>query len=403
MKKLRVGILGLGRAGAFIKSLYLNDAVFVATCETQADMNYGLKELYGEDFGFYTDFEEFLNHPGGMDVVILGNFFHEHAHYAIRCLERGINVISECLANATMAEGVALVRAAEKSNAMYICGENYQYYTTYMEADKVYKSGQLGKILFAESEYNHPLIMPLAESQKQKTNYLRKFEKHWRNYLPRTYYLQHSLAPLMYVTGSRPVRVTAFPVYNDEMELGDTLTGPNVKDRAAIIMCQNDDHSVFRITGMASFGAEDISFRFCCDKGQIENLRGMENQIMLRFNGGFVPEGRKEVNMYKTEVSAEEAELVEKAGGGHDGADFRVIREGLKAIREGKQHPMDVYFATTMTSVAILAHRSILNGGKPYDVPDFRKEEDRIKFENDHDTPFYGSNGSEPTIPCSSH
>lgn len=403
MKKLRVGILGLGRAGAFIKSLYLNDAVFVATCETQADMNYGLKELYGEDFGFYTDFEEFLNHPGGMDVVILGNFFHEHAHYAIRCLEKGINVISECLANATMAEGVALVRAAEKSNAMYICGENYQYYTTYMEADKVYKSGQLGKVLFAESEYNHPLIMPLSESLKQKTNYLRKFEKHWRNYLPRTYYIQHSLAPLMFVTGSRPVRVTAFPVYNDEMEMGDTLTGPNVKDRAAIIMCQNDDHSVFRLTGMASFGAEDTSFRFCCDKGQIENLRGMDNQIMLRFNGGCVPEGRKEVNTYKTEVSSEEAELVEKAGGGHDGADFRVIREGLKAIREGKQHPMDVYFATTMTSVAILAHRSILNGGKPYDIPDFRKEEDRIKFENDHDTPFYGSDGSEPNIPCSSH
>lgn len=403
MKKLRVGIVGLGRAGAFIKSLYLNDAVFVATCETQAEMNYGLKELYGDDFGFYTDFEEFLNHPGGMDVVILGNFFHEHAPYAIRCLEKGINVISECLPNATMAEGVALVRAAEKSNAMYICGENYQYYTTYIEADRVYKSGQLGKILFAESEYNHPLLAPLSYSEQQKTNYLRKFEKHWRNYLPRTYYIQHSLAPLMFVTGSRPVRVTAFPVYNDEMELGDMLTGPNVKDRAAIVMCQNDDHSVFRLTGMASFGAEDISFRFCCDKGQIENLRSEENQMLLRFNGGYVPEGRNTVNIYKTEVTPEEAELVEKAGGGHDGADFRVIRESLKAIREGKQHPMDVYFATTLSSVAILAHRSILNGGQPYDIPDFRKEEDRVKFENDHATPFYGSDGSEPNIPCSSH
>ena len=118
---LRVGLVGLGRAGAFIKSMYLNNARFVAVCETQADMNYGLKELYGEDFGFYTDFEEFLKHPGGLDVVILGNFFHEHAHYSIRCLEEGINVISECLSNATMAEGVELVRAAEKSKAMYIC------------------------------------------------------------------------------------------------------------------------------------------------------------------------------------------------------------------------------------------------------------------------------------------
>ena len=42
-------------------------------------------------------------------------------------------------------------------------------------------------------------------------------------------------------------------------------------------------------------------------------------------------------------------------------------------------------------------------GGVAYDVPDFRKEEDRVKFENDRETPFYGSDGSEPTIPCSSH
>ncbi|MBP3347740.1 MAG: Gfo/Idh/MocA family oxidoreductase [Clostridia bacterium] len=402
MKKLRVGILGLGRAGAFIKSLYLNDAVFVATCETQAEMNYGLKELYGEDFGFYTDFEEFLKHPGGLDVVILGNFFHEHAHYAIRCLEEGIHVISECLSNATMAEGVALVRAAEKSKAMYIYGENYPYYPTYIEADKVYKGGTLGKVLFAESEYNHPLLLPLAEAEKMTTYYLRKFEKHWRNYLPRTYYIQHSLAPLMFVTGSTPKTVTAFPSYNDGMEMGDQLTGPNVKDRAAIVLTQNDDHSVFRVTGMASFGAEDISFRFCCDKGQIENIRGMDDHIMLRYDAGCVP-GKEPKYFYKPEITPEEAELVKKAGGGHEGADFRTIREALKYIREGKQYPMDVYFATTVSSVAIQAHRSVIAGGQPFEIPDFHDEEVRKKYENDHDTPFWGSDGSAPTMPCSSH
>ena len=180
MKKLRVGILGLGRCGAFIKSLYLNDAVFVATCESKAEMNYGLKELYGDDFGFYTDFEEFLKHPGGMDVVIIGNFFHEHAHYAIRCLEEGINVISECLSNATMAEGVALVRAAEKSKAMYILGENYQYSTECLEMKKIYDGGTMGKVLFAEGEYNHGLISSKEEADKTRTMYLRSFEEHWR-------------------------------------------------------------------------------------------------------------------------------------------------------------------------------------------------------------------------------
>ena len=60
------------------------------------------------------------------------------------------------------------------------------------------------------------------------------------------------------------------------------------------------------------------------------------------------------------------------------------------------------HFETTMASVGILAHRNILNGNQPYDIPDFRKEEDCIKYENDRETPFYGSDGSKPTIPCSS-
>ena len=49
------------------------------------------------------------------------------------------------------------------------------------------------------------------------------------------------------------------------------------------------------------------------------------------------------------------------------------------------------------------AERSGLEGGKTYDIPDFRKEEDRKLYENDYLTPFYGADGSEPTMPCCSH
>ena len=64
---------------------------------------------------------------------------------------------------------------------------------------------------------------------------------------------------------------------------------------------------------------------------------------------------------------------------------------------------MDEYFSTTMASVAMLSHRSMLEGGVPYDIPDFHKEEDRVKYENDRLSPFFGGDGSEPTIACESH
>ena len=55
-----------------------------------------------------------------------------------------------------------------------------------------------------------------------------------------------------------------------------------------------------------------------------------------------------------------------------------------------------------MASVGILAHRSILEGNKPFDIPDFRNEADRLKYENDDLTPFWGKNGEKPTLPCCS-
>ena len=59
----------------------------------------------------------------------------------------------------------------------------------------------------------------------------------------------------------------------------------------------------------------------------------------------------------------------------------------------------DVYFGTTLSAVGILAHKSALEYGVPYDVPDFRLEEDRVKWENDFSTPMWGSDGTPPTIP----
>ena len=33
-----------------------------------------------------------------------------------------------------------------------------------------------------------------------------------------------------------------------------------------------------------AFGAHDNAYRLCCEKGQIENLRGMGDRVMLRYN-----------------------------------------------------------------------------------------------------------------------
>ncbi len=393
MKKrtVKIGIFGGYRGSNYYKNLMANNAEIVAVCDKNEKYAQKAKDMLGGDVAVYTDFDHFIEHEG-LEAILLSNYFHEHAPYAIRALERGIHVLSECTSNGTMAEGVALVRAAEKSKAIYMLAENYPYMLFNQEMRRVFQGGTLGKLVFAEGEYNHPI------SPSDDLDYyisLCPSSTHWRYALPRSYYITHSLAPLKYITGATPKRVTAFAAMDPVPEEKDRLQR-GVPERAAIVLTQNDDGSVFRVTGCAAFGHHENSYRICCKKGQMENLRDRSGAVLLSYNTWDAPEGCEKPKLYHPELADKDKELIGKAS--HGGGDFFVAREFLDCIREGRRPAFDVYFATNMASVAILSHRSLLEGGKPYDIPDFRKEEDRLLYENDTLAPFYGSDGSLPSI-----
>ena len=393
-RSIKIGIFGLGRGSSFYDSILLNNGDIVAICDQNEQKLADAKEKLGA-VAAYTSFDDFIEHTG-MEAVMLCNFFHEHTYYAIRALEKGIHVLSECTSNATMAEGVALMRAVEKSSAFYMISENYPFMLFNREITRVCRGGSLGKVLFAEGEYNHPV----AADDYKLIRELHPFPNHWRNYLPRTYYITHSLAPLMYATGAFPTRVSAFGIHTPNEPLHYSW-GSKTGDHAAIVTTLNNDGSVFRVTGCAAFGAHENSYRVCGNKGQIENVRGGKNKVMLRYNKWDTPEGAERERYYLPDLCDPDQALIDQTG--HGGGDFVVIREFFTCIRENKQPLMDAHFATTMASVAILAHRSILNGNAPIDIPDLRREEDRRQYENDTVTPFWGSDGTPPSIPCSSN
>lgn len=393
MKKIKIGVFGCGRGAAYYNSILMNNGEIVAVCDFLEEKMLKSVECLENKPACYTDFEEFIKHD--MDAVFLANYFHEHAPYAIRFLEKGVHVLSECTPNGTMAEGVALVRAAEKSNAFYMLAENYPFMKFNQEMRRVYKGGTLGKFLYGEGEYNHPSNM----ADTNNTKALRPFSKHWRNYNPITYYVTHSLAPLMYITGAMPKRISVLPVYYDkDTNEKNYPYGRMVGDRVAIFNCLNDDDSVYRFSASSGYGGHHNSYRICGTKGQIENVRGGEGKVMLRYNDWEIPEGAEERNYYDPEWPKELKELIEKTG--HGGGDFFVMREFFSCIRENRRPEMDVYFATRCSSVGILGFRSALENGIPYDIPDFRLEEDRRKYENDTLSPFYYPDGREPTMQC---
>lgn len=392
-KEIKIGVFGLRRGSTLYKAILCNNGNIVAVCDRDEEKLSEARAELGRGVATYSDFDSLLNHPG-LEAVYLCNSFHQHAEFAIKALERNVHVISECISNATMAEGVALVRAARGSKAVYMLAENYPYLSFNREMSRIFKSGSLGSLVYAEGEYNHPIDPNDAETIKK----LRPYDKHWRNFLPRSYYITHSLGPLMYITGAIPVRVSAMPVFSPEAP--DMLMGLDVGDRAAFITCLNNDNSVFRVTGCTAFGGHECSYRICGVKGQVENLRDGTDRVLVNYNKWDTPIGQSPSICYVPECDGEDAKLLGLFG--HGGSDFLIFREFFDCIRNNKQPFFDVYAATTMTSVAILAHRSILRRGVPYDVPDFHNDDDLVKYEGDTLTPFYSEDGREPTLPCCS-
>ena len=91
-----------------------------------------------------------------MDAVVLANYFHQHAPFAVKALDAGKHVMSETAACHTLGEGVALARAVEKSGKIYMFAENYPYMVFNQEMKRLYQKGRVGEFKYGEGEYVHP-------------------------------------------------------------------------------------------------------------------------------------------------------------------------------------------------------------------------------------------------------
>ncbi|MBS3763892.1 MAG: Gfo/Idh/MocA family oxidoreductase, partial [Planctomycetes bacterium] len=120
---IKVGVVGVGRGRTFIHSARRVGMELVAICDTWEEK---LEEVGKNlDVETHTDYDRFLEHE--MDAVVLANYFHEHAPFAVRALESGRHVMSECAACHTLAQGVQLARTVEDTGKIYMLAENYPY------------------------------------------------------------------------------------------------------------------------------------------------------------------------------------------------------------------------------------------------------------------------------------
>ena len=382
-RKIRVGVIGVGRGQTFMHQAPAVGMELVAICDHWKEQ---LKKV-GKQYKIttYSDYDRFLAHD--MDAVVLANYFHEHAPFAIQALEAGKHVMSECAACNTLAEGVELCRAVERSGKIYMFAENYPYTAFNLEMTRLYKAGEIGRVLYAEGEYNHPGSFEWAMGISPGL-------KHWRNNLPSTYYCTHAMAPLMTITDTLPVRVNGFAVPLPPDSPRKRLW--RRPDQAGLIVATMDNGAVFKLI-QGGLPGHSIYYRLHGESGLMETGRGP----------GYWGPGS--VRVVHDEYECEERQAPEKVyypqfpqwakdavAAGHGGGDYFTNYYFAEAIRTGKQPYLNVYRGVAMSVIGVLAWKSVLDNNASYAVPDFSREKSRQGCQDDRWQPMDLDNPAAP-------
>ena len=395
-KIIKIGVLGGYRGRSMIKWCVANPgyATVVAICDKNPEIIENCAKYLAEnsyDCALYSNFDDFLGHD--MDAVVLANYAHEHAPFAIRCMEAGLHVFSEVLPVANLKEAVELTECVERTGKIYAYGENYCYFMSVMEMKKRFQSGELGDFEYGEGEYVHD-----CESIWPSITYGER--DHWRNQMSPFYYCTHSAGPIIHITGLRPASVVGFPMpyAKRHYEMGMKSSG------GAVEMVTFENGSVFK---SLHFNLKGHNTWYCLygSRGRMESGReGLEKYATQKFYGWFEnddkttdyvvsrpnPEGepfeekKGRVGSNQYTVTTTKGDDAPRFSFGHAGSDFYSMLNFVKAVRgDDDADIIDVYEALDMFFVGHFANLSAIDGGVPKKIPNFRNKQEREVFRND--------------------
>ncbi len=372
MKKIKIGVLGAYRGTSMINYCKrANNAEVVAICDKSPEaIETQQKFAEGLDITYYDNFEDFIKHD--MDAVVLANYAHQHAPFAIRAMKEGKHVFSEVVPVQTMKEAVELVEAVEETGLVYAYGENYCYMPCTTEMKKLYKEGVLGELEYAECEYIHN-----CESIWHSITYGER--DHWRNNMYSTFYCTHSLGPIVHITGLRPVQVTGYEGLKNARKLRMGAKGAAY----GLEMVKFENEALVKSIHGGLY-KDSIWYSLYGSKGRIES--GREDTFGEGYYHLYVNcdeyDGQyeeQEAKYYKPELP----DFEKTKGFGHGGSDFYSMWHFIEKIKgDPDADIIDVYEAMDMFLPGMFAYLSILDGGVPKDIPDMRDKAQRDKWRN---------------------
>ena len=357
MKKIRVGVVGLGHRGRGLLKISAEfDCVEIAAaCDIKPSNWYeqqwlsdaALADMF-PDAEFYEDYDEMLD-KAGLDVVIVETGADIHAEFCAKALKKDINVLTDIPVVASLAEAELLWKTALEAKSIISVGANPNYRKFTILLREYYDKGLLGKPYCMEAEYIH-WSLPNSEM----TVHLNE-NGDWRKLLIPIRYCTHSLGPLLNILDEELRLVNCFGTGKHSPE--------STKDDMMCAQFQTDSGVVIRLmrNGRCRADIGQHNYRVFGTEGYMEMQNRMDKPV-IRYNS------MRSLDTSLQEISGENMPPAyannPKAAAGHGGMDYAMLDNFFKAVLDGKSAPISLKAGLAMTIPGIYAEESAKRGGE---------------------------------------
>ena len=177
MKKIKMGIVGLGQRGSDLIDTVMacQEAEIVAVCDVYEDRIEKAKEKVNKETGktpeAYQEYTEMLKNDN-VDAVLICSSWDEHISMAIESMRAGKITAMEVGCAYDVEECWELVRVYEETKVPFMMMENCCFDRFELLSLALARAGELGEIVHCHGAYSHDLRNEVLDGN---INYTKQF------------------------------------------------------------------------------------------------------------------------------------------------------------------------------------------------------------------------------------
>lgn len=153
MKKLRLGVLGLGEGRSVICAVQRSDMWELgAICDLNEELCRTRIREFGLDIGYTTRYEDMLA-DDSLDVIGIYTPDQLHVQHIIMALEAGKHVVCTKPLMVDLSQANALLAAQKKAGRHVFIGQSSRYFESTLRQRRDYERGEHGELVTVEAAY----------------------------------------------------------------------------------------------------------------------------------------------------------------------------------------------------------------------------------------------------------